>query len=285
MSFIIHWNPNPIALDLGFFELRWYSLLFATGVAFAYFFIQRDFKKADIPLEQFEKLALKVILGGVIGARLGHCLFYEPDYFLPRPWTIVLPFRLEPEFQFTGYQGLASHGGALGIVLVLLWVFVLQKPAKRPPFSVWYVLDRLALFIPITGACIRLGNMMNSEIIGKPTQTDWGVVFTQVDALPRHPGQLYEAICYFLLFFVMRWLARTPKPAGVLFGWFLIFLFTIRFVVEFTKADQVAFEQYLPLNMGQLLSLPFVLFGAWLIWHKSRNTIQGKGFGRLKKNS
>ncbi len=266
----IYWNPNPLALDFGFFELRWYSLLFGLGVAFAYFFIQRDFKKADIPPEYFEKLALKVILGGVIGARLGHCLFYQPDYFLPRPWEIILPFRIHPEFQFTGYQGLASHGGALGIVLVLLWVFVKQKPANRPPFSVWYVLDRMALYIPITGVCIRLGNFMNSEIIGKPTQTDWGVVFAQVDALPRHPGQLYEAVGYLLLFFVMRSLNHKPRPQGVLFGWFLVLLFSIRFFVEFTKANQVAFEQVLPLNMGQLLSLPFMMLGGWLIWQKSR---------------
>ena len=263
---VIHWNPDPIALNLGFFELRWYSLLFALGVAFAYYFIQHSFKKANIPLEHFEKLAVKVILFGVMGARLGHCLFYEPDYFLPRPWEIILPFRIHPEFQFTGYQGLASHGGAFGVVLVLLWVFVWQKPAKRPPFSVWFVLDQLALAIPITGACIRLGNLMNSEIIGKPTQTNWGFIFERVDALPRHPGQLYEAICYFLLFFVMRRLGTTPRPQGVLFGWFLIFLFSIRFFVEFTKANQVAFEQVLPLNMGQLLSLPFIIFGGWLVW-------------------
>lgn len=269
MSYI-SWNPNPIALDLGFFELRWYSLLFTLGIIFSYTFVQRKFKQANLPIGLFEKLAINVILAGVIGARLGHCLFYEPDYFLPRPWEIVLPFRLIPAFQFTGYQGLASHGGAFGVVLVLLWFFGFSPKNQNRPFSVWFVLDQLALSIPITGACIRLGNLMNSEIIGKPTGTNWGFIFERIDTLPRHPGQLYEAIAYFLLFFVMRHLHRSPKAPGVLFGWFLTFLFLIRFVIEFVKADQVAFEQGMLFNMGQLLSIPFIAFGGWLIWYKSR---------------
>lgn len=267
----IRWNPNPVIFELGSFALRWYSLLFLIGVVISYEWMRRAFKKAKLPSSLFDELSLWVIFGGIAGARLAHCLFYDFAYFSEHPWEIILPFSWEPTFHFTGYRGLASHGGAFGVLLVL-GIFMYRK---RKDFPLWFILDELALVIPLTGCFIRLGNLMNSEIIGHPTEVPWAFIFTSVDKSPRHPAQLYEAIGYFLLFLLMNLYAwRNPKSApGFKFGLFLVLLFTIRISLEFFKRHQAEFTIDWLLNMGQLLSLPFIIVGLVLMLTRYKTSV------------
>lgn len=264
----ITWNPSGIILDLGFYELRWYSLLFGAGFVLSYFILNRYFKKEGIHEEMLEKLTIYVVLSSVIGMRLGHCLFYDWDYYSQNLLEIFLPFRFHPEFHFTGFSGLASHGGALGIVV---GVILYARKYKMPFFT---VMDKLALVVPIAGFCIRMGNLMNSEIIGKSTDVPWAFIFVQVDNVPRHPGQLYEALSYLLIFFVMNFLyQRVKKEPGFIFGLFLILLFSARFIIEFFKIEQSEFEVGMTLNMGQLLSIPFIAIGILLMFLKRKNSL------------
>ncbi len=263
----IQWAVNPVFLDLGFIELRWYSLFFGLGIASAYWLANRAFCKAGIAQADFEKLSLWVIVGAVVGARLGHCVFYDFAYFSQHPLEIFLPFRFTPEFQFMGYQGLASHGGAIGISLALWLAYY-----KLPHIKLWFILDVLALIVPLAGACIRLGNLMNSEMIGKTSDANWAVVFGRVDALPRHPAQVYEAGAYLLIFCLLNSIKKRfiDLKQGFLFAWFLILLFSARVYIEFFKENQVAFEQNLWLNMGQILSIPFIGLGIILLIWRSK---------------
>jgi prolipoprotein diacylglyceryl transferase len=264
----IHWNVNPVIVRLGFFSLRYYSVLFAGGILFSYIFLQKIFRNSGVSEEVFGKLALYIIIGTVAGARLGHCLFYEPGYFVAHPLEIMLPWQGMPwtkNFRFTGYQGLASHGGALGI-FIAAFLF-----ARKHHFKLLWILDRLCLAVPAAGAMVRLGNLMNSEIIGSRAKVPWAFIFEQVDRIPRHPSQLYEALLYLSLFFVLYRLYKQSKSQGIdgiLFGWFLTGLFLIRFFVEFFKANQEPFESKLPLDMGQLLSIPFIIAGIILLYRK-----------------
>jgi prolipoprotein diacylglyceryl transferase len=264
----IHWNMDPVIFRAGAFSLRYYSVLFAGGILFSYIFLQQIFRQEGIDSRVFEKFAIYIIIGTVAGARLGHCLFYEPAYFLGHPLEIILPWQGMPwtaNFRFTGYQGLASHGGALGIFLAVCLF------AKKYRISLWWLLDRLSLVVPVAGTMIRLGNLMNSEIIGSPSKVPWAFIFEKVDMLPRHPSQLYEALLYLSLFFVLYHLYKKIKSRGIdgiLFGWFLTGLFLIRFFVEFFKANQEPFESVLPLDMGQLLSIPFIIAGIILLYKK-----------------
>lgn len=265
MMLYIHWNASPVIVQLGIFSLRYYSVFFAGGVLYAYWFLQRVFSQGEVSGEAFGKLTVYILVGTVAGARLGHCLFYEPGFYLSHPWEIVLPWQGVPwtaSFRLTGYQGLASHGAALGIAIGA-YLF-----SKKEGFRLLWILDRLCLAVPVAGALVRLGNLMNSEIIGSPSRVPWAFIFERVDPLPRHPAQLYEALGYLLLFFVLRRLYRkgaARRREGILFGWFLTGLFLIRFVVEFFKADQEPFEHKLPLDMGQLLSIPFMVAGVILL--------------------
>ncbi|WKN41517.1 prolipoprotein diacylglyceryl transferase [Tunicatimonas pelagia] len=263
----IQWTVSPEIVDLGFFTLRWYSLLFTTGILLSYYIVRKQFEQAKLPNEVFESLVMHVLVGMIVGMRLGHFLFYEPDAFLDRPLEIFLPVSFTPELRFTGYAGLASHGGAIGI-LISLWLFY----RKYPKVSVWFVLDQLALVAPLVGAFIRLGNFFNSEMIGHPTSMPWAFVFPLVDQLPRHPAQLYEVASYLFIFAgLIAWKSRTRnRPAGLIFSGLLINLFSARFVIEFFKINQVAFESNFVLNMGQLLSLPFIAIG--IILYYSRRT-------------
>ena len=268
----IHWNPDPVLIDLGFISLRWYSILFATGVFMSYWYIKKQFLADGISLEKLDKLSIYIIVGIVLGARLGHCLFYEFDYYKDHPLEMILPFRFQPEFKFTGFQGLASHGGAIGILTALL-LFV-----RKFKMNIWYLLDLLAVSIPLTGFFIRMGNLMNSEIIGEPSDAPWAFIFKRVDEIPRHPGQLYEALAYLLIFGIMLLLKqRVPKEKkGILFSFFLILTFSARFLIEFLKENQVAFEKGLNLNMGQYLSIPFVLTGlGLLLWRNKKRDLAG----------
>ena len=201
-----------------------------------------------------------------MGARLGHCIFYEPRVYLTSIDGIIsmlLPIhRIDGAWRFTGYEGLASHGGTLGLMLAL-WLYVRKTGVK-----LLTVLDNIAIVTPICACAIRIGNLMNSEIIGKPTDLPWAFVFDSVDSLPRHPGQLYEALCYALFFFV-GWFFYRHRPqrvgSGFFFGLCILLIFTARIFIEYTKENQVGFEDGMLFNMGQLLSVPFVLLGAYCV--------------------
>ena len=264
LSFIL-WNPDLEAFHIGSFAFRWYSLCWLVGLLLAYFVVRRLYKEQQIKDELFEPLFIYCFLGILIGARLGHCIFYQPDYFLTS-WKgfieMLLPIHIDQygSWDMTGYQGLASHGGTAGIILAL-WLYV-----KRTGLGLWRVMDNIAIATGITACFIRLGNLMNSEIIGKPTDVPWAFIFERVDLLPRHPGQLYEAIAYALLFVIM-WVIYRKRPqlvgTGFYFGLCLFYIFTFRFFIEYTKEIQEAFEATLPIDMGQILSLPFVAVGGW----------------------
>ena len=195
----------------------------------------------------------------LIGARLGHCLFYEPEYYLANPIKILKVWE----------GGLASHGGAVAI-LIAIWIFVRKYGAKYK-FDYWWLFDRIGIATALAGAMIRLGNLMNSEIYGNPTDLPWGFIFTlRGETIPKHPTQLYEALSYLALFFLLMWMYKKYFPVlkrGTLFGIFLTVLFATRFLIEFVKEPQVSFEQGMALNMGQLLSIPFILFGLGLLFY------------------
>ena len=264
LNYII-WNPDTTAFSLGFLTIRWYSLCWLIGLIGAYFMVQWLYKDQKIAPEKFEPLFIYCFIGILIGARLGHCIFYQPDYFLTSGKHIVemfLPIHFLPEggWKFTGYEGLASHGGTLGL-MIALWLY-----SHRTEVKLWTVLDNIAIATPITACFIRLGNLMNSEIIGKVTDVPWAFVFERVDMMPRHPGQLYEAIAYFCFFFVGMYFYKVLKTRvgkGFYFGLCLFLIFTFRFFIEYTKDIQVSFESGMLFNMGQLLSVPFIILGIW----------------------
>ena len=269
MSLFITWNPDVTALDLGIFAIRWYSLFWAIGLVSVYLLMHKLYKQQKISEEKFEPMFMYCFLGILIGARLGHCLFYEPSYYLSHPVEMLLPFRDVPGkgWTFTGYEGLASHGGTLGL-MIALWLY-----AKRVGLKFMHVLDNVAIVTPICACAIRLGNLMNSEIIGRPTDMPWAFIFERVDSLPRHPGQLYEAICY-AIFFGIHWFfyRRYPQKvgSGFFFGLCLFLIFTSRIFIEYTKENQEAFEEGMLLNMGQLLSIPFVILGLYCMYRGIR---------------
>ena len=262
MSLFIHWNPDIVALDLGFIAIRWYSLCWAIGLVAVFLLMHNLYRQQKISEEQFDPMFMYCFLGILIGARLGHCLFYEPSYYLSHPLEMLLPIRNVPGkgWTFTGYEGLASHGGTLGL-MIALWLY-----AKHVKLRFLHVLDNVAIVTPICACAIRLGNLMNSEIIGKVTDVPWAFIFERVDSLPRHPGQLYEAICY-AIFFGIHWFVYRKKPqlvgTGFFFGLCLFLIFTSRIFIELTKENQEAFEDGMFMNMGQLLSVPFVLLGLY----------------------
>ena len=261
----IDWNPSIEAFSIGGFAMRWYALCWLIGLLSAYFIVRKLYKEQKIKDELFDPLFVYGFVGILAGARLGHCIFYEPDYFLSSGKHIVemivpIRFLADGGWKFTGYAGLASHGGTLGLIAAL-WLYV-----RRTKLPIWQVLDNIAIATPVTACFIRLGNLMNSEIIGKVTDVPWAFVFEQVDMQPRHPGQLYEAIVYALLFFIGWYLyRRMPQKVGtgLFFGLCLTYIFTARFFIEYTKEVQEAFEASLPIDMGQILSIPFIIIGIY----------------------
>jgi len=267
ISGYITWNPNPNIFDLGFYALHWYSILFLGGFVLSYLIIKQRFKTACINPYLLERLTLYIVAGTLIGARLGHCLFYDWGYYHSHIIEIILPFQFSPHFKITGYQGLASHGGGIGI-FIALWLY---HRKYRKDINLLWVMDQLALVVPLAGCCIRLGNLMNSEIIGRPTQASWAFIFVRDDGVPRHPAQLYEAMTYLSIFIILNLVFRyRPSKNGFLLGLFLTLVFTARFLLEGLKEDQVAFEAHMSLNMGQLLSIPFIVAGIILMIVKSR---------------
>ena len=268
----ILWNPDVEAFHLFGFSVRWYSLCWLIGLVLAYFIVQRLYKQQKIKDEYFDPLFLYCFFGILLGARLGHCLFYQPEYYLTS-WQhfieMIVPIHFLPAggWKFVGYEGLASHGGTIGLIVALYLYY------RRTRLNLWQVLDNIAIATPITACFIRLGNLMNSEIIGKVTDVPWAFIFERVDKMPRHPGQLYEAIAYFVFFFVGLSLYRKhPQRVGTgfFFGLCLTLIFTFRFFIEYTKDIQVDFESGMPLNMGQILSLPFIAIGIYCMRRKGK---------------
>ncbi len=268
----IMWNPDTVAINLGFIAIRWYAMCWLLGLVGGYFMVQWLYKDQKIGDDKFEPLFIYCFVGILVGARLGHCIFYQPDYFLSSGRHIVemlLPIHFLPEggWKFTGYEGLASHGGTIGL-MIALWLY-----SRRTKVKLWTVLDNIAIATPIAACFIRLGNLMNSEIIGKVTDVPWAFVFERVDMLPRHPGQLYEAIAYFCFLFVGLYFYKKRKVEagrGFYFGLCLALIFTFRFFIEYTKDIQVSFESGMLFNMGQILSVPFILLGVWCMYRAKK---------------
>lgn len=260
----IHWNVDPVMFHLGSFGLRWYSLGFLFAFLFGYIIFSKMFKSENVDLKYLDSFVVYVFLAVLAGARLGHCLFYEPDYFLTADhWLeIFLPVNLQTG-EFTGYQGLASHGAAIAL-LIVLWLFYKVKHIN--PF--WLV-DRLVIVVALGGAFVRLGNLFNSEIYGVETSLPWGFIFERNgETAAKHPTQLYEALSYLIIFAVCIAVYIRKKGnlrTGVLFGWWLIALFGMRLLIEFVKEEQVSFEQGMALDMGQILSIPFILLGVLML--------------------
>lgn len=256
----IQWKVDPTLFTLGPVTVRWYGLLFASGFMFGYYIMQKFFKKEGIPIPLLDKLTTFMVIATVVGARLGHCLFYEPEVYLSNPIRILKVWE----------GGLASHGAAIGIIIALYYF------SRKTNRSMLWTLDRIVIVVALAGFFIRMGNLMNSEIIGKVTDLPWGFYFVKhynpaVALSPRHPAQLYEALSYLCIFtfLITYYYKRFEKLVlGELFSFFLILVFGVRFFIEFLKEPQVGFEESMSLNMGQLLSIPFVLLGAILLYRQ-----------------
>ena len=266
----ILWNPALEAFSIGSYSFRWYSLCWLFGLAIAYFVVKKLYKEQKIKDELFDPLFFYCFIGILVGCRIGHCLIYEAGYYLssfPHFVEMILPVKFMGEgfsgMKVTGYQGLASHGGTVGLMLALLLYCYKYK------ISAWRVLDTIAIATPTTCCAIRLGNLMNSEIIGKITDVPWAFIFEKVDAVPRHPGQLYEAIAYALLFFIMWWIYRKhPQKvgSGFYFGFCLTCIFVFRIFVEFTKGGNFRLAPNdINSDKAQWFSIPYALLGIFCI--------------------
>jgi phosphatidylglycerol:prolipoprotein diacylglycerol transferase len=270
----IHWNIDPEIINIMGFPLRYYGILFAGGIILCLYILKWIFKREEIPLAKLDTLTTYGIIGILVGARLAHCLFYDPSYYFNHPLEVFLPIQTtnEGEYKFIGYQGLASHGGAVGLMIALILY------SKKTQESIINTVDLIGVIAPLGSCFIRLGNLMNSEMIGFPATVPWAFIFDREDNLPRHPAQLYEAISYLAIFGLIFYLYKTNRPKlqhGFFFGISISLIFIARFFIEFVKVRQVAFEEQMPFDMGQLLSIPFILVGlAFMIYglKKTRRT-------------
>ncbi|MCF8241436.1 MAG: prolipoprotein diacylglyceryl transferase [Melioribacteraceae bacterium] len=261
---MIYWDVSPEIFSVGFLSVRWYGLLFATSFILGFQIMTWIYRKEKKPVDDLNDLIWYMILGTVIGARLGHCLFYNPVYYLSNPLEILQIWK----------GGLASHGAAIGILYAL---YLYSKKKKDQPYL--WVFDRVVITVALAGFFIRTGNLFNSEIIGIPTDLSWGFIFARIDDIPRHPAQLYEAFAYLLIFVVLITIYYKKEGRfrdGYLFGIFLVLVFAFRFVIEFVKENQVSFEEGLILNMGQILSIPLIALGIYLIVRAHKKVIELK---------
>ncbi len=253
----ITWNANPEIFHLWGFGVRWYGLFFALGFYLGYIIIERMLKKENLPVSLVDSMATYMIIATVIGARLGHVLFYQPGYYFAHPSEIIKIWE----------GGLASHGAAIAI-LFAIWIF-----ARNNKRTYFWTLDRIVIVTALAGCFIRLGNLMNSEIYGTTTNLPWGFIFIkdiQGDGLPHHPTQIYEALSYLLIFaYLLRYyIKHNGKPKeGYCSAMFLILVFGVRFIIEFIKLPQVDVEEKYILDLGQILSIPLVLVGAGILWY------------------
>jgi prolipoprotein diacylglyceryl transferase len=299
------WNPSE-GIDLGFFMIRYYSLMFVIAFGLGWYIMKKIFERENEPIEKLDSLFIWTVLATLLGARLGHVFFYDWEYFRNNLLEILLPFKFEPEFHFTGFQGLASHGAAIGIIVAMYYFSkkIMQKPLL-------WVLDRVVITVASGAIFVRLGNFFNSEIVGHETTSSFGIKFIRdyyssrdavnatkianpneafnaiatnpqfaqlLEQVPsKHPAQLYEAICYvfvFAILYFLYWKTDARKKTGYLLGVFLVLLWSVRFVVEFVKESQGGFESELgTFSTGQWLSIPFIIIGLFLMF-KSRKMIQ-----------
>ncbi len=278
----ITWNVNPELFSIGSLTVRWYGLLWAIGIWLALVVVQKIFKSEKLPDKWVDSLFIYTVIGTIVGARLGHCFFYEwkplaepvtflgitftyGNYYLSHPWELLYIWR----------GGLASHGGAIGILIAM---YLYNKNVSKKGF-IW-ILDRLVIGAALTGAAIRLGNLMNSEIYGSATTLPWGFIFVRDGQTePMHPTQIYEMLYCLITFGITWWLywkKQAYKKTGLIFGVFLIGIFGTRFLLEFIKLNQESFEAGMLLNMGQVLSIPFIIWGIWLIVRSSKKALPEK---------
>lgn len=259
ISFFITWNPSPEMFTIPGIDwpVRWYGLSWALGFMGCHFVMNRIYRTEGRTEKQLDSLTLYIVIATILGARIGHCLFYDFDYYSSHPLDILKIYE----------GGLASHGGAIGI-LTGMWLY-----CRKTKEDWLWLFDRLVVVVPFASLMIRFGNLMNSEIVGRPTNVSWGFIFTQIDNQPRHPTQIYEAVYYLFLFLLFYWLWKHKRDMfgkGFSFGLFCVLMFSFRFMMEFLKENQESFENTMPINMGQILSIPFVLTGIYMIYRSQR---------------
>ena len=268
------WDPSSAGIDLfGKFTIHYYSLMWMLAFILGWYIMKRIYMKENLSEEKLDSLFVYTILGTMIGARLGHVIFYQIELFDQDFFSVFLPFRFNPSFEFTGFRGLASHGAAIGIITAM---FLYNSRVLKK--SVLWILDRILIPVAIGGAFIRIGNFFNSEIVGKETDSVFGVVFSKLgEDFARHPAQLYEAFSYIVIFFIVAhiyWRTEKIKKTGYLFGFFFVLLWSSRFIVEFFKQAQVDGREdwIFGMNTGQTLSIPFIIIGLYLMFRKKANT-------------
>lgn len=265
----ITWDPSPVIVEIGPFSLRWYGLLFALGFLLGLFIVRRMFRAENAPEAWLDKAFMYMVIGTVLGARLGHVFFYEWDYYSQHLGEIPMVWK----------GGLASHGGAIGIILAL-WIFS-RRVSKKP---ILWILDKVVVPTALAGAFIRTGNLMNSEIVGKPSDDPWAFHFLRaaegLNDVPRHPVQLYEALSYLLSFgilYYVYWQTDKRHKPGYIFGLFLVLIFGFRIWMEVYKHELGGLEEAVgrALTTGQLLSIPFVLIGLYFMLRPVRESVKG----------
>ena len=265
----IDWNPSPELFKIGSFAVRYYSLMFVIAFMLGLHLMKKIFINDKIPLEKLDTMFIYVVVATLLGARIGHFLFYDPKFLFERPLEVFLPFRFSPKFEFTGFAGLASHGAAIGIITAMY--FFSKNVIKKP---LLFILDRITIPVAAGAVFVRLGNLMNSEIIGKPTNSNYGFIFRKLgEDFPRHPAQLYESVAYLLIFFVLwyvYWKTDKKQKLGYIFGLFFVLLWSVRFIIEFFKEAQVEERAAWALNTGQLLSIPLIIVGLYFMFKKSK---------------
>ena len=274
----ITWNVNPIICQIGPVAIRWYSLLFVAGFPLGYWLFDRFYKREGLDTRLLEPLLYALLIGTIVGARLGHCIFYEPSYyFSSEHWVeIFKPWR----------GGLASHGGAIGVILAAWWYA--HRYGKKNGFDLLWLLDRIAITVAFAGCLIRLGNLFNSEIYGKVTDLPWGFIFERRgETLPKHPTQIYEALTYLLLGFFLLWNYNhrlEKRYRGWFLGMFFLICFGMRSLIEFIKEPQVDFEENMLFDMGQNLSVPFIIAGIVLLVYAYKKKVPAKRIAPEKTN-
>lgn len=276
------WNPSEVLFNLGPVQIRYYSLMFIIAFSLGYMIMKRIYNTEKIPLEYLDSLFMYTVIATLLGARLGEVFFYNWGYYQDHLVEILLPIKEDPNaalfgfingYKFTGFAGLASHGAAIGIITAM---YLYRRKYKYK--TLLWILDKIVIPVAIGGVFVRLGNFFNSEIVGKYTNSDFGVVFQgRGETLPRHPAQLYEAFCYIFVFAILwyvYWKTDKKEKHGYIFGLFLVLLWTVRFFVEFVKESQGGFEDKLGnvLTTGQWLSIPFVIVGFYFMYRKTKNT-------------
>ncbi len=260
MDFLsVVWNVDPVILKIGPLAIRWYSLLFVAGFPLGYWLFTKFYKDEGLSEKLLEPLLYALLIGTIVGARVGHCVFYEPSYFLTKEhwFEILQPWK----------GGLASHGGAIGVLLAIWWYC--SRYGKKNGFGMLWLLDRLVIAVAFAGCFIRLGNLFNSEIYGCATDLPWGFIFERRgETVPKHPTQIYESLTYLLLGFLLLWMYRKKLDKiyrGMLLGTFFTICFGMRFLIEFIKQANIYFDNFFGLNMGQVLSIPFIAVGIFFI--------------------